>query len=105
MLDTACRQLASWQQKRATSDLIISVNISARQFHQPDFVSHVLSTVERYAINPALLKLELTESLLFENIDENIESIKALKAVGIRFSLDDFRYRLFIPAIPQEATS
>ena len=89
-LETACAQLEAWKENKETSELVVSVNISARQFQEADFVSRVLSIVECHDINPALLKLELTESLVFESIDKSIASIEALKATGIQFSLDDF---------------
>jgi diguanylate cyclase (GGDEF)-like protein/PAS domain S-box-containing protein len=90
VLDTACAQLKHWQQRTITHNLILAVNVSARQFRQPDFVAQVTSATQRHAINPARLKLELTESLLLENVEDTIATMNALKAIGVRFSLDDF---------------
>lgn len=90
VIDTACAQLQSWGQHVLTRELTLSVNVSAKQLHQPDFVAQVQSAVTRYAINPNLLNLELTESMLLENIDGMIVSMNLLKDIGIRFELDDF---------------
>jgi EAL domain-containing protein (putative c-di-GMP-specific phosphodiesterase class I) len=68
----------------------IAVNISALQFRQPEFVDHVLTTLDRTGADPRRIKLELTESLLAENIEELIAKMTELKSHGIRFSLDDF---------------
>ena len=64
--------------------------MSAHQFRQANFVAQVQATVRHYAINPKLLKLELTESLLLENVEDTIATMNALNEIGIRFSLDDF---------------
>ena len=90
VLDTACAQLRSWQVDALTRDLTLSVNVSAKQFHEANFVSQVLDAVQRHSIDPRLLKLEPTESILLENIGETVETMNALKAVGVHFSLDDF---------------
>jgi len=90
VLDTVCATLAEWADRPEMADLTIAVNVSARQFHHPDFVNHVFSTLARTRANPERLKLELTESLLVENVQEVIERMRALKARGISFSLDDF---------------
>jgi diguanylate cyclase (GGDEF)-like protein/PAS domain S-box-containing protein len=90
VLDTTCVQLKIWQKKSLTRDLVLAVNVSAMQFHQDDFVEQVLATVARHDINPTRLKLELTESMLVENIDGIIYKMEALSQIGISFSLDDF---------------
>jgi EAL domain-containing protein (putative c-di-GMP-specific phosphodiesterase class I) len=68
----------------------LAVNVSVRQFHQPDFVSQVLATLAESHANPRKLKLELTESLVVDDIDTIIDKMSALKARGVTFSLDDF---------------
>jgi EAL domain-containing protein (putative c-di-GMP-specific phosphodiesterase class I) len=68
----------------------MSVNVSALQFRQHDFVEEVLETVAQTGANPAQLKIELTESLLVDDIDGDITKISALSEHGILFSLDDF---------------
>lgn len=90
VMETACAQLKTWEQSALTRDLILSVNVSARQFHQPDFVSHVQDAVNHHAINPAHLKLELTESMLLEEIEKTIARMSALRTIGVLISLDDF---------------
>ncbi len=90
ILDSACAQLKIWQQDALTRELTLSVNVSAKQFHQADFIAQVTMTVKQHTINPARLKLELTESLLLNDIEETIAKMKALAEIGIQFSLDDF---------------
>jgi len=90
VLETACRQLAAWADREETAPLSVAVNISARQLRQPEFVGKVLAALERTGANPSNLELELTESMLVENIDEVIAKMTELKLHGVRFSLDDF---------------
>lgn len=90
VLDNACAQIKLWQQSKQTEQISLSVNVSARQFYEADFVSQVRSAVERHDINPAQLKLELTESMMLDQVDRAIETMSALKEIGVRFSLDDF---------------
>jgi EAL domain-containing protein (putative c-di-GMP-specific phosphodiesterase class I) len=90
VLQTACSQLARWDADPLMADLTLSVNVSARQFHQADFVDQVLTLLRSTRADPSRLKLELTESLLVENVQDIIEKMSALKAIGVRFSLDDF---------------
>ena len=90
VLDTACAQIKTWQLDELTNKLVLSVNVSAKQFRQENFVSHVQTAVLRNEINPMLLKLELTESMLLEDVDSTIATMNALKEIGVSFSLDDF---------------
>ncbi len=90
VLETACAQLAVWAKQPALAHLSIAVNVSAHQFHLPDFVERVLMTLRRTGANPQRLKLELTESLLVAHVEQIIGKMSALKAEGVRFSLDDF---------------
>ena len=90
VLDAACAQIKAWHKNALTRDLTLSINVSAKQFRQSDFVTQVKSAIERHAIDPMQLKLELTESLLLENIEETIHSMSALGELGVQFSLDDF---------------
>jgi diguanylate cyclase (GGDEF)-like protein len=90
VLETACTQLALWAQDPATQDLTLAVNVSARQFRQPDFVEYVLDLISYTGVNPKRLKLELTESLLVNDVEETKLRMTALKARGVGFSLDDF---------------
>ena len=90
VLETACRQLAAWAEQPELAHLTIAVNVSALQLHHRDFVDHVLSILDLTGARPQRLKLELTESLLVNNIEEVISKMTALKEAGIGFSLDDF---------------
>jgi diguanylate cyclase (GGDEF)-like protein/PAS domain S-box-containing protein len=90
VLEMACAQLKAWEYDAATRDLALSVNVSAREFRQTGFVTQVLATVHRHAIDPTRLKLELTESLLLEDIEDTIDTMNALNDVGVQISLDDF---------------
>ncbi|WP_319239337.1 EAL domain-containing protein [uncultured Propionivibrio sp.] len=90
VLETACAQLAAWEDDPLLSSLTISVNVSFQQFRQDDFVDQVLTTLKRTRANPERLKLELTESMLASNVDALIERMYALKAKGVGFALDDF---------------
>ena len=90
VLESACTQLAQWTDQAALSHLCVAVNVSARQFKQSDFVSQVLSVLERTGARADRLKLELTESLLVDNVEDVIAKMVALKSVGVGFSLDDF---------------
>jgi EAL domain-containing protein (putative c-di-GMP-specific phosphodiesterase class I) len=90
VLETACTQLAQWAMAEHTQQLTLSVNVSARQFRQPDFVPYVMDLINYTGVNPKRLKLELTESLLVDNVEETTAKMNALKKTGIGFSLDDF---------------
>jgi EAL domain-containing protein (putative c-di-GMP-specific phosphodiesterase class I) len=90
VLDTACVQLKLWQTNPKTRNLDIAVNVSAKQFRQTDFVVQVSEVVRRHGIDATHLKLELTEGMLVENIEEVIKTMSVLRDIGIQFSLDDF---------------
>ncbi|MFT0170000.1 EAL domain-containing protein [Paraburkholderia mimosarum] len=90
VLHAACMQLARWAARPDTEHLTIAVNVSVQQLHKPDFVANVLATLEQTGARPDRLKLELTESVLVDNVQEIIEKMEALKARGIVFALDDF---------------
>lgn len=90
VMQTACTQLAIWAKQPEMAHLTVSVNVSARQFSQPNFVEEVESIVAYHGIQPQRLKLELTESLLVSDVEEIIVKMSALKAKGVGFSLDDF---------------
>ncbi|BBL60341.1 EAL domain-containing protein [Methylomonas koyamae] len=90
VLDTACRQLAAWQQQEATRGLLLAINVSAHQFRQPDFVDAVSTAISAHNINVDRLKLELTESVIVDDVGEVVAKMHRLKALGVRLSLDDF---------------
>jgi diguanylate cyclase (GGDEF)-like protein/PAS domain S-box-containing protein len=90
VLDTACAQLKTWERDPRTRDLQLSVNVSARQFHQPDFIEQVRQSVLASGADPTRLKLELTESVVLDNIETVIGRMQELDRLGVGFSLDDF---------------
>ena len=90
VLKQACAQLALWDKLPAMAQLTLAVNVSARQFHHRDFVDQVLGALESSGARPERLKLELTESLLVEDVEGVIAKMTALKIKGVGFSLDDF---------------
>lgn len=90
VLEAACAQLVGWAVRPEMAHLSMAVNVSARQFHQDNFVDQVLDTLACTGASADRLKLELTESLLVANIEDVIVKLNALKAHGVGFSLDDF---------------
>jgi len=90
VLETACAQIKTWENNPQTENLQLAVNVSAKQFHQVDFVEQVHRILNHYAIKPDRLKLELTESLVLDDINETIQKMNALRKIDVRFSMDDF---------------
>lgn len=90
ILQDACMQIARWTARKETERLVVSVNISARQFRQPNFVEQVLDVLLLTGADPQNLRLELTESLLIDDIESIIAKMSALKQRGVHFSIDDF---------------
>ena len=90
VLQTACATLAQWGRSAELRHLSLSVNVSAKQLQQPDFVEQVLQIVQRSGCNPGSLKLEITESMLLDGREAVIAKMARLKAHGLRFALDDF---------------
>jgi diguanylate cyclase (GGDEF)-like protein/PAS domain S-box-containing protein len=90
VLETACAQIKLWESSVHTQHLQLAVNVSAMQFRQTDFVDRVHQALRHSAISPERLKLELTESLILDNINDTIEKMNALRKIGTRFSMDDF---------------
>jgi diguanylate cyclase (GGDEF)-like protein/PAS domain S-box-containing protein len=90
VLATACAQLAAWSVHPETAGLSIAVNVSPRQFRQPDFVDQVLALLADSGAAAHRLKLELTENLLLDDVEATIATMVALTSHGVEFSLDDF---------------
>ncbi|SDP88104.1 PAS domain S-box-containing protein/diguanylate cyclase (GGDEF) domain-containing protein [Rhodoferax sp. OV413] len=90
VLQTACAQLALWALRPETAELSIAVNVSAKQMQQEDFVAQVLAVLRDSGAQPRKLKLELTESVLVDDVEATIRKMDALKSSGVGFSLDDF---------------
>jgi EAL domain-containing protein (putative c-di-GMP-specific phosphodiesterase class I) len=90
ILETACRQLLVWAAQPEAAHLTVSVNVSPRQFRHPDFAAQVIQTLDNSGANPQKLKLEITESLLLDDVEDTIAKMTLLKDHGVGFSLDDF---------------
>lgn len=90
ILETACAQLAQWNMRPERAHWTMAVNVSARQFNQPGFAEQVQKVLQRTGARADRLRLELTESMLHDNIESTIVKMETLRQLGIRFSLDDF---------------
>jgi len=90
VLETACALFKSWEKIPGERHWHLAVNISVRQFQQPDFVIGVLKVLQDTGLDPSRLMLELTESVALPNVNDAIVKMTALKQGGVRFSLDDF---------------
>ena len=90
VLQAACRRLAQWSQQPGLAELDLAVNVSPRQFHQSGFVPQVLAALAGSGADGHRLKLELTEGLLLEDVEDTIEKMGKLRGYGVGFSLDDF---------------
>lgn len=93
VLETACRQLVLWGGNARTRDLLLTINISSKQFALPDFVDKVAGMLRAHQVNPARLKLELTERMVLDDLDGTVKKMHALKALGVSLSMDDFGTR------------
>jgi diguanylate cyclase (GGDEF)-like protein len=91
VLRDACRQMERWQ-KIFPSDppLFVSVNLSSKQFTQPDLIQRVTEIIKETKINPEGLKLEITESAVMDDVETATEMLKKLRSLGIKLSIDDF---------------
>lgn len=90
VLETACKQLNAWAGNDLTKNLTLAVNVSGKQFGQHDFVEKVASIIKKFEADASRLKLELTESVVLNNVSDVIAKMHALKALGVSLSLDDF---------------
>jgi diguanylate cyclase (GGDEF)-like protein/PAS domain S-box-containing protein len=89
VLREACEQNQRWIAS-GLPPLHIAVNVSARQFRHADFAGHVLDVLESTGLPPHLLELEITESLMMDNVDAAVATLVALKKIGVKLSIDDF---------------
>ena len=90
VLKTACQQIKAWQANPKTAHLVLAVNVSVKQLRQKNFCASVMGLIERFQIPPSLLKLEITESMLLDEVEETIQTMLTLNSIGVRFSMDDF---------------
>lgn len=89
VVEESVRQYAEWQEKYDV-DFVMSINISAMQYRKDDFVSELIRILEKYRVNPAMVELEITESVLIEDFNSVIDKLRVLKDYGVKISLDDF---------------
>jgi diguanylate cyclase (GGDEF)-like protein/PAS domain S-box-containing protein len=89
VLDTVCQQLADWK-ARGLAQLPVAINISPRQFNQPDLIDNIKSTLRRYGVSPALLEIEITENCLARDKKQFLHTISEMKALGLVIAIDDF---------------
>ncbi len=90
VLEAACRQLSDWHTNRSSHGLYLAINVSARQFRQADFVAQVDRALERAGAPAGRLKIELTETLVLDDIEDTIQKMQALQELGVGFCMDDF---------------
>jgi diguanylate cyclase (GGDEF)-like protein len=90
VLQTACAQIKVWESDPLACHLQLAVNVSAKQFHQENFIELVLQTLDETGANPARLKLELTESMVLNDISDSIAKMQELKKLGVSIAIDDF---------------
>ncbi|KAF0205126.1 MAG: diguanylate cyclase/phosphodiesterase with PAS/PAC [Gallionellaceae bacterium] len=90
VLQSACRQLALWGRDAKTRNLTLTINISAKHFGQPDFVSEVTDILKIHQANPTRLKLELSEKLVLTEVNSTVDKIRALRNLGVKVAMDNF---------------
>lgn len=90
VIEQACAILKQWQQNTKTETLTLAINVSGRQFQQPDFVDNLSQQIKQAGINPQRLKLEITESLMLHDVELVAEKMKILTELGVHFAIDDF---------------
>jgi EAL domain-containing protein (putative c-di-GMP-specific phosphodiesterase class I) len=91
VFEEACRQVKEWQEQLPQfSSLQMSINLSSRQFAQPDLIEQIRDTMLRLDVKPSCIKLEITESMMMQNVESAIDMLKQLRSLGIDLSMDDF---------------
>ena len=90
VMNTACKQLALWAKNDQTRKLTLAVNVSAKQFAIPGFVDSIANILKVHQVDPSRLKLELTESVMLDDMAATVEKMHALKKLGLSLSIDDF---------------
>jgi predicted signal transduction protein with EAL and GGDEF domain/FixJ family two-component response regulator len=89
VIEEACRQLTTWAAK-GLGHLTLAVNVSVQQFAKHDFVDSVLGMLRKHRVDPRLLELEITESVLMRNVAQTTAAMKRFRAAGLLLSIDDF---------------
>jgi diguanylate cyclase (GGDEF)-like protein/PAS domain S-box-containing protein len=89
VIDEACRQISTWNAEGLT-DLRVSINLSAIQLRDPDLISTLADSLDRYRVAPERLELEITETVLMDNAENYLATIQSIRELGVKLSLDDF---------------
>ena len=89
VLRLACQQMIAWREA-GLPELEVAVNLSPRQFREPDLVDEILRTVERYGLDPSQIEVEVTEGSIMEDVTCAARTLSAMKDKGIKVSIDDF---------------
>jgi EAL domain-containing protein (putative c-di-GMP-specific phosphodiesterase class I) len=89
VMKTACEQNMAWQ-RRGLRRIVMSVNLSPRQFKDPMLLDDIAEVLQRTGMAPELLELEITESMIMHNLDQAAQKAAAIKALGVRLAIDDF---------------
>jgi diguanylate cyclase (GGDEF)-like protein/PAS domain S-box-containing protein len=89
VLYNACRQNMDWQ-SRGLPAIVMAVNLSARQFADPELIDNIIDVLDKTGMSPELLELEITESLLVRDVDDVVRRLRAIKDLGVRLAIDDF---------------
>ncbi len=90
VIKSGCEQLAKWQKNIKTKEWVVALNVSSKQFVQEDFLQEIENEISISGIDPNGLKIELTESIFVDNLDEIVKKMKQLQEIGVKISLDDF---------------
>lgn len=90
VLEMACEQLKKWQSSLPGRKLQLAVNVGPRQFHQANFVDQLRSVLAKTGIDPGSLTLEFKEKTVLADVSESVETLAALKKLGVRLAIDDF---------------
>lgn len=91
VMSEACRTLKQWQETLASArNLTMSVNVSIRQFSKPGLVEHVTEVLQHNDLNPACLKIEITESVLMHDVNRTVAELNRLRTLGVQIAIDDF---------------
>jgi EAL domain-containing protein (putative c-di-GMP-specific phosphodiesterase class I)/FixJ family two-component response regulator len=89
VIRTACAQSKAWE-RQGLGSFRMAVNVSVRQFAQPDLVEYIAAVLAETGLEPQSLEIELTESLVMNDVDRSIDILQRLKAIGLQMSIDDF---------------
>jgi EAL domain-containing protein (putative c-di-GMP-specific phosphodiesterase class I) len=90
IMDLACAQARRWQQKFPASPGFMSINVSSLQFRQKDLAKRIAEVLKKHSLDPALLKVEITESGIMEDVELSLSLMDELQRLGVRLQIDDF---------------